>query len=150
MSESEEQLKLGRIIRKYRELNEMTQKDLADILDVTEKAVSSWEVNAATPRIGKLQKMAEAFGCKTSDMIAESEKEYFDKKFPSYAFDKERNIFIEFPQDNNESISAPKGNVVQELKPEEKDGLISLLAKLNIAQLQKVRNYINMLIDLKQ
>lgn len=53
--------KIGKTIRHYREMLGFTQKELAERLGVTEKAVSSWEVNASTPRIGKLQMMSELF-----------------------------------------------------------------------------------------
>ena len=45
---------------------------------------------------------------------------------------------------------APAQSESNKLAPEEKDELIKQLAKLDVSQLQKVRNYINKLIDLKQ
>ena len=78
---------------------------------------------------------------------------YYQKKLPKYAQDIENKIIDKRTKTDDKDVADKVDQpdyVTQELKPEEKDGLISLLAKLNVDQLQKVRNYINMLIDLKQ
>jgi DNA-binding XRE family transcriptional regulator len=53
---------IGQAIRHLRESNGMTQDDLAKVLGCTNKAVSSWEVGAKTPRMGTIEKIASHFG----------------------------------------------------------------------------------------
>lgn len=48
-------------IRRLREGRNMTQKDLADMLDVTVQSVSKWELGITTPRLPMLRKIASIF-----------------------------------------------------------------------------------------
>ena len=43
--------------------NRMTQRDLADKLDVTEVSVSRWVHGDRTPRVDQLQQILDVFGC---------------------------------------------------------------------------------------
>lgn len=61
-------------IKKYREAYNLTQEELAKICGVTNKAVSTWEKGIKTPRMGSIEKMAEYFHIKLSDLI-ESDKD---------------------------------------------------------------------------
>jgi repressor LexA len=56
-------------IRKFREEHGMTQSELGDILGVTDKAVSAWELGTREPRMGVIQKLADYFGVRKSDII---------------------------------------------------------------------------------
>ena len=47
----------------------MTQKELGYIAGVSEKTVSAWEKERIIPRMGAIQKMADFFGIKKSDII---------------------------------------------------------------------------------
>lgn len=60
---------IGENIKILRQKNNLTQEDLANIAGVTNKAVSSWENNKKLPRMGAIQKMADYFGIKKSDII---------------------------------------------------------------------------------
>jgi transcriptional regulator with XRE-family HTH domain len=62
-------LTIGSNIRFLRERNKLSQKDLAKIAGVTDKAISTWERNINTPRMGAIEKMANYFGVKKSDII---------------------------------------------------------------------------------
>ena len=53
---------MGDIICALRKEKEMTQKDLADMLNITDKAVSKWERNIAFPDTAKIPKIAEIYG----------------------------------------------------------------------------------------
>ena len=59
----------GDRIKKYRDLNEMTQADLAKKLGVTRQAVSSWERGRTEPSMNDVEKMAIVFGVQKSDII---------------------------------------------------------------------------------
>lgn len=53
---------LGRNLRSLRRRKGVTQRQLANILGVTNKAVSAWEVSYADPRSTMLNKISEYFG----------------------------------------------------------------------------------------
>ena len=54
-------MSLGENIRKYREKNKLTQEKLADKLEVSFQAVSSWERDEYRPDTDNLIKLAEVF-----------------------------------------------------------------------------------------
>ena len=60
---------IGSNIKSLRESNNITQKELADAIGVTDKAVSTWELDIKTPRMGSIQRIADYFGVKKSDII---------------------------------------------------------------------------------
>ena len=47
----------------------LDQQDLADIAGVTNKAVSAWETGKKEPRMGSIQKIANRFNLKISNLI---------------------------------------------------------------------------------
>lgn len=65
---------VGRNIRYYRRINDLTQKDLAKKLGVTEQAVSSWELNRTEPNMGMVNKMAHIFDCSISNIAFSKEE----------------------------------------------------------------------------
>lgn len=56
-----EELKIGYFIQELRKENQLTQVELAKILNVSNKAVSRWEVGDSNPDIYLLNKIAETF-----------------------------------------------------------------------------------------
>lgn len=62
---------IGKHIRIYRELVELSQDELAEKLNVTRKAVSAWENGRACPRAYIVSKMCEIFNCTMSDILDE-------------------------------------------------------------------------------
>lgn len=56
-------------IKILREKYNLSQKDLALIAGVSDKAVSTWESGAKEPRMGAIQKIADHFGLKKSNII---------------------------------------------------------------------------------
>ncbi len=55
-----------------RKRNGLTQDELAKIAGVSRGAVSQWEGGFSEPRMGAVQKMADYFGIKKSDLIEDS------------------------------------------------------------------------------
>lgn len=53
---------MGEIISNLRRERGMTQKDLADKMGVTDKAVSKWERDLSCPDISSISRLAEALG----------------------------------------------------------------------------------------
>lgn len=56
-------------IKKIRTMYDLTQKELGEIAGVTDKAVSTWESGTKDPRMGAIQKIADKFGLRVSDII---------------------------------------------------------------------------------
>ena len=56
-------------IKLLREKYNLSQKDLALIAGVSDKAVSTWESGAKEQRMGAIQKIADHFGLKKSNII---------------------------------------------------------------------------------
>ncbi len=56
-------------IKLLRDYYKLSQKELAQIAGVTDKAVSTWESGAKEPRMGAIQKIADHFGLKKSNII---------------------------------------------------------------------------------
>ena len=59
-------------IRSMRISNNMEQKELAKLLEVSNKTVSSWECGRTEPKIGMIEKMAAIFGCSKTDLLDDS------------------------------------------------------------------------------
>jgi transcriptional regulator with XRE-family HTH domain len=70
-------MSVGKNIRKFRKLNKLTQEELANKLGVSDKTISSWEIDRTEPDIGTIQKLASYFGCEVSDLVGEPEEKYY-------------------------------------------------------------------------
>lgn len=64
-------------IKKLRENHKLTQDELGNKLGISGKTVSSWENGRSEPKMGMVEKMANIFGCKKSDIIDEEELDNF-------------------------------------------------------------------------
>lgn len=62
---------IGKNIKKLRAKYDLSQKDLAIIAGVSDKAVSTWENELKEPRMGTIQKIADHFGLQKSNLIEE-------------------------------------------------------------------------------
>lgn len=71
-------MSIGSKIRKYREINKMTQKDIADILEVEPGTISKYERETIEPNIEALKKLAEIFNITVDELIKDEKK--FDIK----------------------------------------------------------------------
>ena len=56
-------------IKFYRQKLNMSQAKLADILGVSQTAVSKWEKGVISPRTNILKKLAELFGCSIDELV---------------------------------------------------------------------------------
>lgn len=54
-------IKIGNLIRKLRTQNHLTQKELAEYIHVTDKAISKWETGKGCPDISLLTKLSTLF-----------------------------------------------------------------------------------------
>ncbi|MBO4400732.1 MAG: helix-turn-helix transcriptional regulator [Selenomonadaceae bacterium] len=62
-------MSIGQNIQRLRLQHGLSQNELASIAGVTNKAVSAWEKDRIVPRMGPIQRMADYFGIKKSDII---------------------------------------------------------------------------------
>lgn len=82
-------MSVGKNIRKFRKLNKLTQEELANKMGVSDKTISSWEIDRTEPDIGTVQKLAHYFGCEVSDLVSESEQLYVKESTQLYYLNKE-------------------------------------------------------------
>ena len=67
-------MSIGNKIKKYRELNKMTQKDIAEILEVEPGTISKYESEMIEPNIESLKRLAETFNITVDELIKDEEK----------------------------------------------------------------------------
>ena len=60
---------MGETISTLRKEKRMTQKQLADLLSITDKAVSKWERDVACPDLQTLPKLAEIFDVTVEELL---------------------------------------------------------------------------------
>lgn len=68
-------ISMGELISTLRKEKGMTQKDLAEKMNVTDKAVSKWERNLSCPDINSLPDLAQALGVSVEELLNTSKKE---------------------------------------------------------------------------
>ena len=67
-------MSIGNKIKEYRELNKMTQKDIAEILEVEPGTISKYESGIIEPNIESLKRLAETFNITVDELINDEEK----------------------------------------------------------------------------
>ena len=60
---------IGNNIKKLREINNLTQEDLAKECGVTYQAVSKWENNMCSPKVDIIKKLSKIFNVNINDII---------------------------------------------------------------------------------
>ena len=65
-------MNFGERIYKLRSEKNLSQGDLAEILDVSRQSISKWENNNAVPELSKLIKMSELFQVSLDDLVKEN------------------------------------------------------------------------------
>ena len=63
---------IGKKIINFRKEKNMTQTELADIMNVSFQAVSNWERGNSMPDISKLPQLAELLGCSVDELLNEN------------------------------------------------------------------------------
>ena len=67
---------IGEVISSLRKEKGMTQSDLAEKMNVTDKAVSKWERNLSCPDVNSIPKLAEILGTTVEELLnAQGKKE---------------------------------------------------------------------------
>ena len=82
---------LGEMISSLRKEKNMTQNDLAEKMNVTDKAVSKWERNLSCPDVNSIPKLAEILGVSVEELLnAQTKKENNTAKNNSFKKDAKR------------------------------------------------------------
>ena len=61
--------KTGSFIRDLRKEKNLTQQQLAELINVSDKAVSRWETGRGLPDIGNLEDLSEALDVSVAEML---------------------------------------------------------------------------------
>lgn len=67
---------IGNKIKQYREENKMTQKDIAEILEVEAGTISKYESGMIEPNIESLKRLAETFHITVDELLKEDEEKF--------------------------------------------------------------------------
>ena len=70
---------IGRAIAKYRQAVGLTQAQLAEILGISNDAVSRMERGKSVPSVLRLLELSEIFGCEVADLLTESSNRSIDQ-----------------------------------------------------------------------
>ena len=62
--------KCGAFIAKLRNEREMTQKDLSEVLNVSDKAISRWETGKGYPDVSSLMALSEFFSVSVNELLS--------------------------------------------------------------------------------
>lgn len=87
---------IGAKIKEFRTKNSLTQKELAEKLNVTFQAVSRWENDEAEPSFDTLKEMTNIFGCTADDLfgIVKDEGVSETNQEAQPEIEKEESVFI--------------------------------------------------------
>ena len=67
-------MNIGERIKKYREEYQMTQKDIAEILEVEPGTISKYETGMIEPNIESIKRLADTFGITIDELLKDEEK----------------------------------------------------------------------------
>ena len=67
-------MEIGKNIKKYRKLNKLTQKDLAEKIGRNIRTIRGYELGDVIPPLNVIEKMAEVFNVRSIDLIGSDEK----------------------------------------------------------------------------
>jgi transcriptional regulator with XRE-family HTH domain len=109
-------------LRKYMEMDGITQKDLSKIAGVSPPTMNDWLQAKKYPRIDKIEKLADYFKILKSDLIEEKNEEHFEM------------------QKNNNTMA----NIVVRLRNDSE--FLSVVTKLNELDKEKLYSVKQMLI----
>ena len=147
--------KFGNTLCRLREEHNLTQKELAKILDVSDKAVSKWENGQAIPRMDTLEKIAETLDTSVEELIVSSKENskriciinaHVEIDGNLYSLKREEAKWIELNAFSNEHIMSVNGEITLNSEEDftEDNGLKNKLANWGIKKLLK---YVQKVVD---
>ncbi|MBU2700517.1 transcriptional regulator with XRE-family HTH domain [Sporomusaceae bacterium BoRhaA] len=69
--------KVGSIIRRVRLDRKMTQKQLAEKMNISDKAISKWECGSGNPNVSLILELSSILGIDVKELLAGYEKRQF-------------------------------------------------------------------------
>ncbi len=113
-------MNLGSNIQKYRKKAGLTQKELAEILDVAVGTIQQYELGKRQPRLETIDKIASALGVSPYEMIGE---EYAYMKYPNLKeIDIENKAFVKYlnslgylVNDISEPVIVKKADIIDQI-----------------------------------
>lgn len=113
----------GKAVRELRERGGLTQKQLADRLNISDKTVSKWETNRGLPDVGILSELAAALNVSVAELLA---GECVENQ--NCSSNVKKSVFYVCPVCGNVVFSTGKGSysccgiLLPELEAEKEDG----------------------------
>ena len=83
MDSEQLKLRIGNNIAAYRKRDDLTQAELADRLNYSDKAVSKWERGESVPDVMTLVQLAEQFGITVNELVGQTESIEPAKQIPT-------------------------------------------------------------------
>lgn len=77
-----EQVKIGKFIQEMRKAQSLTQRELAEKLNISDKTVSKWETGNGLPEVSLMLPLCEVLGISVNELLSGErldEKQYFKK-----------------------------------------------------------------------
>lgn len=105
-------VEIGTKIKELREAKKMTQKDLAEHLNVTPQAVSKWERNKSYPDLDTLLKLSQYFQISTDKLLGNSKPSFLALLFAKQGGAKQMN------KQSEANKTYPAGTVPKAVKVE--------------------------------
>ncbi|MEG1477868.1 MAG: helix-turn-helix transcriptional regulator, partial [Oscillospiraceae bacterium] len=107
-----ERKSIGSFIAVLRKANGLTQKDLAEKLNVSDKSVSRWERDDGAPDLSLVPVIAEIFGVTCDELLrgerkaatAPSEQQTVDKAYPKTEKQRQRILSVSLSKYRNRSL----------------------------------------------
>jgi len=87
-------MNIGETIYKLRTTKNMSQGDLADLLDVSRQSVSKWETNQSVPDLDKIVKLSKIFEVTLDEFVLGEEKEICDVEDKEAAWQEPEKVVI--------------------------------------------------------
>lgn len=100
--------KTGLFIREMRKEKNMTQKDLASQLNITDRAVSKWERGLCAPDISLLEPLSQILGCSAAEIISGEKQCQSLSPVPSADPDSTKTIIDYSVKEINRKVSLTK------------------------------------------
>ena len=100
--------KTGLFIREMRKEKNMTQKDLAAQLNITDRAVSKWERGLCAPDISLLEPLSQILGCSAAEIISGEKQCQSLSPVPSADTDSTKTIIDYSVKEINRKVSLTK------------------------------------------
>lgn len=113
MRAEENKLIMARNIQRYMDQRGITRQQLCDALDIKYTTLRDWLKGFTYPRIGKVEAMANYFGCEKSDLIEDKKEKPTDND----GLSEKRKALIDFamsvPDDKAEMILRVMKSIVE-------------------------------------